>query len=105
MGTVERLGLGSHGQGGGWTGFEQLTGAGAEPAYEVGAADLEQEIGAAAGPAHLLRFAQPKVDEGFVRVFRQRGADPQTSVVVLGIVDHSTGLFVQARSDVDVRID
>jgi hypothetical protein len=37
-------------------GLEQLAKSGAELAVDDGAAELEQEIGAAAGPAHLLEF-------------------------------------------------
>jgi hypothetical protein len=43
-------------------GLEQVTEAGAELAVENGAADLEQEIGAAAGPSHLLGFVHAAVD-------------------------------------------
>jgi hypothetical protein len=48
-------GSGRHGQTwGGIDGLEQLADAGPELAVEAGATNLEQEIGAAAGPSHLL---------------------------------------------------
>ncbi len=44
-------------------GFEELSEGGAELAVEDGATDLEQEIGAPAGPAHLLGFVHAAVDQ------------------------------------------
>src|SRR4051812_20146082 len=75
-------GSGSHGHAGGGFGFgiEQMTEAGAELAIDDGAADLEQEIGAAAGPAHLLRFVHAAVDQEVGGPFRDR-ADPLTDAM------------------------
>jgi hypothetical protein len=36
---------------------------------------LKQEVGAAAGPAHLLRFVHAAVDQEVGGAFGQRGAD------------------------------
>ena len=52
--------------------MEQL--AGTELAVEAGAADLEQEIGAAAGPAHLLGVVHAAADREIGHCFGQRGA-------------------------------
>ena len=43
--------------------MEQLAEAGTEFAVEGGATDLEQEIGAAAGPSHLLGFVHAAIDQ------------------------------------------
>jgi hypothetical protein len=43
-----------HSRFGAGIGVEQLSEAGTEPAVEDGAADMEQEIDASAGPSHLL---------------------------------------------------
>src|SRR5689334_3795908 len=66
--------------------FEELSEGGAELAVEGGAADLEQEIGAAAGPSHLLRFVHAAVDQEVSRTFGERCADPQTGTMAFGIV-------------------
>src|SRR6185503_17655729 len=44
-------------------GLEALPKAGAERAVVDGAADLEQQVGAAPGPAHLLRLGHAPVDQ------------------------------------------
>jgi translocation and assembly module TamB len=54
--------------------FEELSEGGAKLAVEGGA--LEQEIGAAAGPSHLLRFVHAAVDQEVGGAFRDRSADP-----------------------------
>jgi hypothetical protein len=56
--------------------FEDLSEGGAELAVEGGAPDLEQEIGAAAGPSHLLGFVHAAVDQEVGGAFRDRRADP-----------------------------
>src|SRR3954466_6935914 len=53
-GTVNGMGSGSHSHFGGGIGIEELSKAGAEFTIEEGA--LEQEIGTASRPAHLLGF-------------------------------------------------
>jgi hypothetical protein len=67
--------------------FEELSEGGAELAVEGGASDLEQEIGAAAGPSHLLRFVHAAVDQEVGGAFGDRRADPQTGAMALGVVD------------------
>src|SRR3982750_417044 len=66
-------------------GIEQRFEAGSELAVEDGA--LEQEIGAPAGPPHLLRFVHAAIDQEVGRTFRDRRADPQAGTMALGIVD------------------
>src|SRR5689334_9910513 len=82
-------GSGSHGQAGGGIGFglEQVAESGAELTVDDGAADLEQEIGAAAGPAHLLLLVHAPVDQEVGGAFGDRGADPLTGMMTLGVVD------------------
>jgi hypothetical protein len=57
-------------------GIEQRFEAGSELAVEDSAADLEQEIGAPAGPPHLLGFGHAAVDQEVGGPFRDRRADP-----------------------------
>ena len=54
MGLSTEWGSSSHSHFGPGTGFEELSEAGAEFTVEDGAADLEQEIGPASRPAHVL---------------------------------------------------
>src|SRR3954447_19367899 len=70
--------------------FEELSEGGAELAVEGGA--LEQEIGAAAGPSHLLRFGHAAVDQEVGSAFGDRRADPQTGPMAFGIVDQPGAL-------------
>src|SRR3954451_21777881 len=58
-------------------GEEALPEAGAERAVVDGAADLEQPIGTAPRPAHLLRFVHAAIDEEVGRSLGQRRANPQ----------------------------
>jgi hypothetical protein len=62
--------------------MEQL--AGTKFAVEAGA--LEQEIGAAAGPSHLLGFVHAAVDQEVGGAFGDRRADPQTGTMAFGMV-------------------
>src|SRR3954452_14371721 len=57
-------------------GIEQRFEAGSDLAVEDGAADLEQEIGAPAGPPHLLGFVHAAIDQEVGGPFRDRRADP-----------------------------
>jgi hypothetical protein len=50
--------------------LEQLSEAAPKFAVEASAADLEQEIGAPAGPPHLLRFVHASVDQEVGGSFR-----------------------------------
>ena len=52
-------------------GLEALPEAGAERAVVDGAADLEQQVGPAPGPAHLLRLGQALVDQEIGRALAQ----------------------------------
>jgi hypothetical protein len=59
--------------GSGIDGLEQLSEAGTELAVEAGATDLEQEIGAAARPSHLLGFGHAAVDQEVGGAFGEHG--------------------------------
>ena len=74
-------------------GVEALPEAGAERAIVDGAANLEQPVGAAPGPAHLLRFGHPAVHQKVGRALGQRRADPQPSPVPLAVVDQPVALW------------
>src|SRR3954466_15739580 len=73
-------------------GKEALPKAGAKRAVVDGAADLEQPIGTASRPAHLLRFVHATVDEKVGRSLGQRCANPQPSPVPFAIVDQPIAL-------------
>src|SRR3954453_11630508 len=73
-------------------GLETLAEAGAERAVVEGAADLEQTVGTAPGPAHLLRLVHPAVHQKVGCALGQRRADPQPGSVPLGIVDQASAL-------------
>ncbi len=73
-------------------GVEALPEAAAERADVDGAADLEQQVGAAPRPAHLLRFVHPAVHQEVGRALGQRGADPQPGPVPLAVVDQPVAL-------------
>src|SRR6478752_7652085 len=73
-------------------GLEALPEAGAERAVVDGAADLEQPVGAAPGPAYLLRLGHPAVHQEVGRAVGQRRADPLPRPVSLGIVDQPVAL-------------
>src|SRR3954466_1391936 len=92
-------GSGSHSRFGAGIGFEELSEAGAEFAVEDGAADLEQEISTASGPAHLLGFGHAAVDQEVGGCFGRRGADPQTGAMTLGVVDQPSTLAGQIAVD------
>jgi hypothetical protein len=82
----------SNSQFGAGIGVKQLYEAGTELAVEDGAADLGQEIGAAAGPLHLLRFVHTPVDQEVGGCFGQCGADAETGTMTLGVVDQPGAL-------------
>src|SRR3954463_16320865 len=66
-------------------GLEALPEAGAERAVVDGAADLEQPIGTAPRPAHLLRFVHATIDEEVGRSLGQRRANPQPGPVPFAV--------------------
>src|SRR3954453_6808131 len=101
MGPSRDWGSGRHGQAGGGIGFsiEELAESGAELAVDDGAADLEQAIGAAAGPAHLLLLVHAAVDQEVGGAFGDRRADPQTGVMPLGTGDQPCTLAGQVAVD------
>ena len=71
--------------------MEQLAEAGTELAVEAGATDLEQEIGASAGPSHLLGFVHAPVDQEVGGAFSERCADPQPGAMTFGVVNPDKG--------------
>src|SRR4051794_3553873 len=73
-------------------GLEALPEAGAERAVVDGAADLEQPIGTAPRPAHLLRFVHATIDEEVGCSLGQRRANPQPGPVPFAIVDQPIAL-------------
>src|SRR3954471_18679792 len=94
------------------SGLESLSEAGAERAVIDGAANLKQEIGPSARPAHLLRFVHPAVHQEVGRAFSDCGTDPQTASVPLGIIDQPFALAgeiaiqrVQGRPQLSRRRD
>src|SRR4051794_5308319 len=73
-------------------GLEALPEAGAERAIVDGAADLQQPIGAAPRPAHLLRFAHPAVHQEVGRALGQRRTDPLSGSVPFAVVHQPIAL-------------
>src|SRR4051794_17822637 len=71
---------------------EAMPEAGAERAGVDGAADLEQPIGTAPRPAHLLRFVHAAIDEEVGRSLSQCHANPQPGPVPFAVVDQPTAL-------------
>src|SRR3954452_9510110 len=66
---------------------ELLPEIGAERAVVEGAADLEQPIGPAPGPAHLLRLDHATVHQEVGRALGQRRADPLPGPVPFDVID------------------
>src|ERR687893_435734 len=73
-------------------GEEALPEAGAGRAVVDGAADLEQPVGTAPRPAHLLRFVHATIDEEVGCSLGQRRANPQSGPVPLAVVDQPVAL-------------
>src|SRR3954470_12379673 len=71
---------------------ELLPETGAERAVVEGAAELEQQIGPAPGPAHLLRLGHAAVHQEVGRALGQRRADPQPGPVPFGVIDQMGAL-------------
>ena len=103
-GPSTEWGSGSDSRLGAGIGFEELSEAGAEFAVEDGAANLEQEIGAAAGPSHLLGFVHAAVDQEVGGAFGERRADPQTGTMAFSIVDQPSALAGQIAVDLAQRL-
>src|SRR4051794_41335855 len=107
VGASRLWGSGSQSQAGDGVGFrlglEQLAESGAELAVNDGAADLEQEIGTAAGPAHLLLLVHAAVDQEVGGAFGDRRADPLTGAMPLGIVDQPSTLAGEIAVDLAQR--
>jgi hypothetical protein len=72
--------------------LELLSEAGAERAIIDGAANLEQEIRPSSRPAHLLRLVHAAVHQEIGCPFGDRGADPQSGTIPLGIIDQLVAL-------------
>ena len=74
---------------------KSLPKSGTEGAVVDSAADLQQEIGAAARPAHLLRLVHPAVHQEIDGPFGDGRPHPQAGTVTLGIVHRPRGLTDQ----------
>src|SRR5689334_21394601 len=107
MGPSRLWGSGSQSQAGDGVGFrfglEQLAESEAELAVDDGTADLEQEIGAAARPAHLLLLVHAPVDQEVGGAFGDRRADALAGAMPLGIVDQPGALAGQVAVELAQR--
>jgi hypothetical protein len=65
---------------------------GTECAVVDRATNLQQQIGAASRPSHLLRFIRSAVHQEVGRSFGDRGSDPQSGTVAFGVVDQPVAL-------------
>ena len=83
--------------------FKKSPEAGAEFTVDDGVTNLEQEIGAASGPPHLLGFGHAAVDQEVGRTFGERRTDPQTGTMVFGIVGQPNALAGQIAVDLAQR--
>ena len=79
--------------------LEEVTEAGTERAVVDGAADLEQKVGPAPGPAHLLRLGHAPVDQEVGRALGERRPNPQAGRVPGGVVDQPGALASQVAVD------
>ena len=75
--------------------LEALPETGAERTIVNGAADLEQPVGAASRPPHLLLLVHPTVHQEVGRALGQCRANPQPGSVPLGVVDQPIALTNQ----------
>lgn len=76
--TAARSGASCHSRFRAGIGVQQLSETGTELAVRTGTPNLEQEIGAVAGPARLLRFVDVAVDQEVGGAFGERGAEAVT---------------------------
>ena len=72
--------------------LEFLSIGGTERAIVDGATNLQQEIGAASRPSHLLRFIHPAVHQEIGRPFGDRGSNAQSGTVAFGVIDEPIAL-------------
>jgi hypothetical protein len=77
----------------GW--LESLSGARAENTIIDRATNLEQQVGAASRPSHLLTFVHPAIDQEIGRSFGDRGSNSQSGTVPLGVIDQPVALAGQ----------
>src|SRR5215218_1014282 len=73
--------------------------AGTERAVADGAADLEQQVGAAPGPAHLLRLGHAPIDQKVGRALGERRPDPQAGPMPFGVVNQPGALAAEVAVD------
>ena len=78
----------------GWIvcGLEFLSKGGTERAIIDGATNLQQEIGAASRPSHLLRFVHSAVHQEIGGPFGDRGSNAQSGTMALGVIDQPVAL-------------
>jgi hypothetical protein len=77
----------------GW--LESLSEAGAESTIINSATNLKQQIGAASRPPHLPTFVHPAVHQEIGRSLGDRGSNPQSGTVPLGVIDQPVALAGQ----------
>ena len=65
---------------------------GTERAIVDGATNLQQEIGAASRPSHLLRFIHSAVHQEIGGPFDDRGSNSQSVTMALGVIDQPVAL-------------
>src|SRR3954466_9733824 len=94
MGPSQSWGSGGHCHWRVWVVGRQefLPETGAKRAVVDGAMDLEQQIGPAPRPAHLLRFVHATIDEEVGGALGQRRANPQPGPVPFAVVDQPIAL-------------
>jgi hypothetical protein len=84
--------------------LKQLAEPRAEHAVEDCAADLQQEVGTASGPSHLLGFVHAAIDEKVGSSLGDRRANAEACAVPSGVVDEPTALTSQVLVDVVQRM-
>ena len=85
-------------------GFEPLAEAGTERAVVDRTANLQQQVGASARPAHLLRLVHPPIDQEIRCSLRHRRSNPQPCTISFSIIDQSGALATQIVVDLVQRM-
>jgi len=68
---------------------------GTERAIVDGATNLQQEIGAASRPSHLLRFIHSAVHQEIGGPFGDSSSNSQSGTMALGVIDQPVALAVE----------
>src|ERR1700733_14169100 len=80
-------------------GFEPLTEAGTKRPVVNCASDLQHQVGASPGPAHLLRLVHPTIDQEIRRAFGDRSPDAHACAVSSGVIDKPGALATEIFVD------